>query len=310
MENYNSVVILGPTASGKTRLACSLADELRGEIISLDSRQVYKGLDIGTGKDLSEYVRNGKKIPFHLIDIREADQKFYLHELVKELKQVFTEITGRNRLPIFCGGTGLYLDTLRKDFSYTSAPEDQIFRRKAELLDKSELIRELEQFPDKFTRHIDQNSKKRLIRGIEVARYLSKNKLPLETSADLYRPLYIGIQLPKEELHQRIQTRLEQRLNNGLIEETEDLLQKGITHLRLRELGLEYKFISMYLSHELNWQELHDKLFTAIKQFARRQMTWFRKMEKEGVKINWLDPGLETRQIWEAFPDIIRYKNT
>lgn len=308
MINPNSLVILGPTASGKTHLACHLADLLNGEIISMDSRQVYKGLDIGTGKDLSEYVVNNRPIPYHLIDLNEVHEKFYLHDLIQATRRSFEQILNRNRLPIFCGGTGLYLDSLRKDFSYTQAPEDPAFRSTAEKQSNNELKLLLEQLPAKYTRHIDKNSKKRLIRGIEVARFLSQNSLTVQDPTTIYKPFYIGLRPTMEELHERIRIRLKQRLEGGLIEETEMLLKRGIPFVRLIELGLEYKFVCQYLSGDLTKEELFEKLFTAIRQFSKRQMTWFRKMEKEGVKIHWITPELELTQILDRYPELIGFK--
>lgn len=288
MKN-NCIVILGPTASGKTKLACELAYHLNGEIISADSRQVYKHLDIGTGKDLNEYEINGKKIEHHLIDIVEPGEQFYLHDFIRELKLAFDKITAQNKLPIICGGTGLYLDALHKDFSYTQIKENESLRKKLEELSKEDLIEKLKSYNNKELQKVDLNSKKRIIRSIEIAEYLKNTDTKLEQTNLPYKPYYIGIKTDVEKRRDLIYSRLILRLNNGLIEEVEDLLKKGLTHERLQFLGLEYKFISLYLQDKISKEELILQLSTAINQFAKRQMTWFRKMEKEGVKINWVN---------------------
>ncbi len=279
--------MLGPTASGKTHLACQLAYHLNGEIISADSRQVYKDLDIGTGKDLQEYKVQGKKIPHHLIDICDVNTQFYLHDFIRELKKSFLEITERERIPIICGGTGLYLEALEKDHSLTQIPEDNELRKRLNSLSKEDLLAMSSRgVVEGHT--IDLSSKKRIIRGIEIAEYSKTHVLPKKESI-IYKPKYTGIKIDKEERNKRIDERLKQRLENGLIEEVEGLLKKGITHQRLQFLGLEYKFISLYLLKQITKKELFTLLSTAIHQFAKRQMTWYRRMEKNGIEIEWVE---------------------
>lgn len=297
MNDYNCIAVLGPTASGKTRLACALAYHMNGEIISADSRQVYKHLDIGTGKDLSEYVVQGKQIPYHLIDVCEPRTQFYLHDFIAKCEEAFNAIISRKHIPIICGGTGLYLDALRKDFSYTQVAEDTVLRKELESRSKEELLRALKKYPDANTRHTDTNSKKRIIRAIEVARFLTTNPHALENKTKPYRPVYIGVNVTLEERKKRISERLKYRLGHGLVEEVEALLKNGITHERLRELGLEYKFLSMYLMREISKTEMYSRLETAIFQYAKRQMTWFRKMEKEGVNIHWVESGINIKEL-------------
>lgn len=298
------MVVLGPTASGKTKLACSIAYELNGEIISADSRQVYKGLNIGAGKDLNEYNVNGKSIPYHLIDIWETDKQFYLSDYIRELKKAFTDITSRGKLPIICGGTGLYLEVLEKDHSFTQIPENLELRKKLEELNKEELIQLLASSNNELVtlsarlpawqgvegrqNPIDLNSKKRIIRGIEIAEYLKQHP-DLKKEELIYKPKYIGIKVDAETRNKRIDDRLRYRLEHGLIEEAEELLKQGISHERLQFLGLEYKFLSYYLQGQINKEELYLKLSTAIHQFAKRQMTWFRRMERQGIQIEWVD---------------------
>jgi len=296
MKN-NCIVILGPTASGKTKLACELAYYLNGEIISADSRQVYKQLTIGTGKDLNEYEINGKKINYHLIDIIEPEEQFYLHDFIRELKFAFNKIIEQHKLPIICGGTGLYLDTLHKDFSLTQIKENESLRKELEVLSKEDLIEKLKSYNYKESQKVDLNSKKRLIRAIEIAEHLKNTNANLQSAPLPYNPYYIGIRSDVEKRRDLIYSRLILRLNNGLIEEVEGLLKKGLTHERLQFLGLEYKFISLYLQGKISKDELILQLSTSINQFAKRQMTWFRKMEKEGIKINWIEKDIDIQAL-------------
>lgn len=288
MKEYNCIVILGPTAGGKTKVACKIASELNGEIISADSRQVYKSLNIGTGKDLQEYTVDGKEIPHHLINICEPEEHFYLHDWIRECEKAFREISERTKIPIICGGTGLYLDSLQKDTRFTQIKENVGLREKLALLEKEELQMHLKKFPAILIQHVDVQSKKRLIRGIEIASFLEKNPDYLKVEKKFYAPYYIGIDVSIEERKKRISYRLNERLENGLIEEVRELISKGMDHERLQYLGLEYRFISLYLAGKMRKEEMIAQLRTSIFQFAKRQMTWFRKMEKEGVKINWL----------------------
>ena len=288
MQN-NCLVILGATASGKTKLACELAHYLNGEIISADSRQVYKHLTIGTGKDLDVYTLNGKEINHHLIDIIEPNIQFYLHDFVRELKIAFDAITTSNKLPIICGGTGLYLDALRKDFSFTQIPQNEALRNALENLSKEDLLKKLNNYNFNELNKVDINSKKRLIRAIEIAEYLKATGSKLNANVLPYKPYYIGLKTGRDDRRINIDKRLILRIEAGLIEEVEALLKQDITHERLQFLGLEYKFISNYLLNKISKDELILQLSTAINQYAKRQGTWFRKMEKEGVNINWLD---------------------
>lgn len=296
---------MGPTASGKTRLACQLAYGLNGEVISADSRQVYKKLNIGTGKDLEEYVVNGRIIPHHLIDIVEPGEQFYLHQFAEELEKAFNAIGLRGKVPIICGGTGLYLDALRKDFSFTQITEDHELREQLERLSKEELQELVKKYPSNLVQHVDVNSRKRIIRGIEIAEHLSKTQIPPQQKELPYQPYYLGIKTDTELRKKRISERLIKRVEAGLLEEVHGLLRQGMSHERLEFLGLEYKFVSWYLQNKISREEMVTKLQTAIFQFAKRQMTWFRKMEKEGVKIHWIEadtePGVLAQRIKSQF---------
>ena len=286
LNNFNCIVVLGVTASGKTNFACKLAHELNGSIISADSRQVYKQLTIGTGKDLNEYNINGNKINYYGIDVCDADKQFYLHNFCDLLLLSFNKITNDNKLPIICGGTGLYLDALVKNFELTQIPENYIIRSELKNKSKDDLIKLLANYNFENTLHVDKNSIKRLIRGIEVAEYLKSNTI---TKSILpYKPIYFGIKVNANESENLIKTRLISRLNNGLIEEVETLLKNNISFDRLLQLGIEYKFIAMYLQSKIDYQSLIIQLQTAIIKYSKRQLTWFKKMEKEGVIINWI----------------------
>lgn len=298
-NNFNCIAVIGTTASGKTKLACSLAYHLNGEIISADSRQVYKYLNIGTGKDLNEYIINSQKINYHLIDICEPGEQFFLHQFCEQLKNSFDTILEKNKLPIICGGTGLYIDALHKDFSFTQIKENEELRNLLEQKTKEELLIQLNTFPKELIQHVDINSKKRIIRGIEIAEYFSKNNIQIQKTELPYKPFYIGIRTNAEERKQLIGKRLLYRLDNCLIEEVEGLLEKGINHQRLQFLGLEYKFVSLYLLGNITKQELTEQLQTAIFQFAKRQQTWFNKLEKEGIKLNWIGRDYKLQNVIE-----------
>jgi tRNA dimethylallyltransferase len=307
MTNYNCIVVLGPTASGKTHLACQLAYALNGEIISADSRQVYRHLNIGTGKDLQEYTVEGRKIPYHLIDVIEPDAQFYLHEFTQLLKKSFEEITSRKKLPIVCGGTGLYLEALKKDFSLTRIKENPALRQELEHLSKEDLLGRLKTFPDTYTQQVDVHSKKRIIRGIEIAEHFSKTGEVFQKQELPYKPFYIGIKTEVELRKKLISERLKKRIDEGLIAEVEGLLKRGITHQRLALFGLEYKFVSKYLQNEISKEDLFLLLQTAIFQFAKRQMTWFRKMEKEGVGILWVDKTIPLNALRALLPQELNH---
>lgn len=303
MSAYNCIVVLGPTASGKTHLACQLAYYLNGEIISADSRQVYRHLDIGTGKDLDEYAVDGKPIPYHLIDIADPHEQFYLHHYLEGLKNSFDKIIAANKIPVICGGTGLYLDALHKDFSFTQIKEDHNLREKLNALSKDDVLSELKKYPPEITEHIDLDSKKRLIRGIEIGEhFLKTGQLPAKSQLP-YKPYYIGIKTDVDRRRLLISERLKKRLTNGLIEEVQSLLKHGITHKRLMLFGLEYKFVSLYLQLKITKSELVQQLETAIFQFAKRQMTWFRKMEKEGILIHWVTASEINEQLLTELSD-------
>ena len=276
--------ILGPTASGKTKLAVALAQTIAGEIISIDSRQVYRGMDIGTGKDLKEY----QEIPYHLIDIIDPGERYDVSRFQHDFKEAHQQIIIRGKVPIAVGGTGLYMHSLFIHRPYIQVETDTVLRERLVSLDKTELIAKLNNYliPDDL--HIDISSHKRLIRGIEILEALKQGYKLNHTPMPQYRPVIFGINPSIEKRRNDISRRLKQRIDNGLVAEVQNLLSLGVTHEDLRYFGLEYKYASMHILGEMSVEEFSNKLETEIHRYAKRQMTFFRKMEKDGLVINWL----------------------
>ncbi|MGA7837312.1 MAG: tRNA (adenosine(37)-N6)-dimethylallyltransferase MiaA [Ignavibacteriaceae bacterium] len=282
---HNLITILGPTAVGKTRLAALLANEFNGEIISADSRQVYRGMDIGTGKDLADYIIGGNNIPYHLIDIIDPTEEYNLYRFSEDFRKAFLEISDKNRIPFLVGGTGLYLSAILQNYNI---PKAEFSPKKIAELDKfsiDELKENLKALNPNLHNTTDLLDKKRIINAIIISENNGEeNTKPTEISS-----LVIGVSLPRPEIKKRITERLKLRLQNGMIEEVEKLLASGITFEKLNFFGLEYKFIGQFIKKEINRNDMFQKLNSAIHNFAKRQMTWFRKMEKEGVKIYWIE---------------------
>lgn len=279
------VTILGPTASGKTGLAAKLAYEFNGEIISADSRQVYRKMDIGTGKDLDDYKLSGIQVPYHLIDVIEPSDEFNLFEFQIKFYNVYENITARQKLPFLVGGTGLYLSSVVQRYKLSQA---DFSSPRAEVLRTYDIDRLRQILLSKKTdvhNKSDLTDKNRLIRAILIAEAETNpaNEFPEINS------LVIGIRVERELIKKRITERLEKRLREGMVEEVQNLISSGITHERLEQFGLEYRYITLYLKGVLNYNEMFRKLNSAIHSFAKRQMTWFRKMEREGVKIHWIE---------------------
>lgn len=296
MEDNPLLVVLGPTASGKTRLGVSLARSLATELISADSRQVFKDMDIGTGKDLHEYGQGENGVPYHLIDILEAGDSYNVNAFKEDFYTIYGELRKHHKVPLLCGGTGMYIHTILQDQPYTAIPVNTDLRASLPQQDSGKLRDILLTYPPAFTAHADLSSAKRMVRAIEVADYLRRNDLKL-IKRPVLDPLVIGL-VPDVELRRsRIKERLQVRLHSGLIEEVDRLLKKGISPEKLTFYGLEYKFVTAYLQNEMNRSDLEEKLYFAIRQFAKRQMTFFRKMEKDGVIINWIDAGQSPEQI-------------
>lgn len=285
MTDYELIALTGPTASGKTSRAVSLARRIGGEIISADSRQVYRGMDIGTGKDLGEYG----EIPYHLIDITPAGYKYNLYEYLRDATAAIDEVEHRGNLPIICGGTGLYLQSLISGLRMPEVPENKELR--AELVGKTldELTVILSSMK-KLHNVTDVDTVKRAIRAIEIQRYYAEHPEAAggTTGADPRRALIVGVDIPREARRVRIEQRLRARLEEGMVDEVRGLLDSGITPDDLIYYGLEYKFLTLYLQGKLSREDMFDNLLIAIHQFAKRQMTWFRGMERHGFKIHWL----------------------
>jgi len=278
------LVILGPTASGKTRLAVAAARILRGEILSVDSRQVYRGLDIGSGKDRQEYG----EIPCHLLDLVEPEQEFSLFDFVREYCGAVKKVCAAGRLPVVVGGTGLYLDAVLRDYALVEAGHNQKLRCALKGKSLEELRQQLLVLrPDQHNR-TDLDERERLVRAIEIA---TANLEGTATRIEIphMKSRVYGLRWPREQLRQRIARRLKERLEAGLIDEVASLHAAGVTWGRLDLFGLEYRFVARFLQGELNRNDLFQKLATAIQQFAKRQETWFRRMERQGVTIHWLD---------------------
>ena len=287
---YNLIAILGPTASGKTNLAVRLANDLNSEIISADSRQVYRGMNIGTGKDLSEYNINDSTIPYHLIDIVDPSYEFSLFEYQKRFFDVFKEITQRNIIPIMAGGTGLYIDSVLSRYEMVEAPENKELRQSLHNLSSSALSKRLQYLNPKQHNSTDLLDRDRIIRAIEIAEYSKNNK---DNHSDLpeVNPLVIGIKWERAILRERITCRLSDRLKSGMVEEVENLHTSGISWDKIDFFGLEYRYLGQYLQGKINYNDMFQKLNSAIHKFAKRQETWFRRMERKGTKINWIDEG-------------------
>ncbi len=286
----NLITILGPTATGKTKLAAALAAMIGGEIISADSRQVYRGMDIGTGKDLEDYVFNGVKVPYHLIDIVDPGYEYNIFEYQKHFSEAFNDVVKRDKIPILTGGSGLYLDAVLNGYKLTSVPEDSFLRKQLNRLTDDELREKLKSYGNlhNTTDLIDRN---RIIRAIEIKEYekLNPDKVIDMPAIDA---VIFGISYERQVIRQRITDRLVYRLNHGMIEEVEHLLKTGLKPEQLTFYGLEYKWLTLYVTGQIDYDEMFSSLNTAIHQFAKRQMTWYRRMEKKGTKIYWIDGAI------------------
>lgn len=287
-QKYNLITVLGPTASGKTSVAAKVASVLNGEVISADSRQVYRGMDLGTGKDYADYVVDGKNIPYYLIDIVDAGYEYNVFEYQKDFLRVFAEITGRGKLPVMCGGSGLYLEAILKNYKLIQVPVNENLRK--ELDDK--LLWELEVILKGYKNYLhnqtDTESSKRAIRAIEIEEYYLSHP-EINTGMPDIRSLVVGVKFDRMSRRKRITNRLKDRLKCGMLDEVQQLLDSGLTPEQLTYYGLEYKYMTLHLTGKITYQEMFDGLNTAIHQFAKRQMTWFRRMENQGTEIHWLD---------------------
>lgn len=292
------LVILGTTSAGKTSLAVKLAEVLGGEIISADSRQVYKGMDIGTGKDLAEYKVKGKKIKYHLIDVVSPKQKFDLAKYQKLAGQAIKDVLMKKKLPIIVGGSGLYLQAIVDNYKLSSVKPDLKKRAELEKLALEELYKKLEKIKPEFTARLnnsDRNNKRRLIRYLEIVLTPGSETKKCEESP--YDFLLIGLNAPDDILKERISKRLSDRLQEGLVEELKRLNKSGVSWESLISFGLEYKFVGQYIQEKFEYDEMVQRLNTALYRFAKRQKTWFRRWEKQGRKINWVKDLMGASQI-------------
>ena len=294
MGNIDMVCILGPTATGKTRLAAALAARVKGEVVSADSRQVYRGMDVGTGKDLDEYVVDGREVAYHLVDIVDPDYEFNVFEFQKAFLEVFTTIRASDRLPILCGGTGLYLDSVFSRYRMVDAPFDQELRSR--LTDESDeaLIAWLTAMRSLHNR-TDTTERSRIIRAIEIETYVRAHPEAVTELPDICTAAF-GIRWERSALRRRITVRLKARLDSGLVEEIRGLLEKGLSPEALSFYGLEYRYVTQYVCGELSRNDMFQKLNAAIHKFAKRQETWFRRMERKGVSITWIDGRLDIEE--------------
>ena len=288
--NYDLITILGPTASGKTPLAAALAHRLDTEIISADSRQVYRRMDLGTGKDLADYVVGGHPVPYHLIDIVEPGYKYNVFEYQRDFLKAYEDIRQRGMIPVLCGGTGMYLEAVLKGYRLLPVPENPELRR--ELAGKSleELTSILSSYK-KLHNSTDVDTVKRAVRAIEIEEYYKEQDVQTRAFPEI-KSLIIGVEISREQRREKITRRLKQRLEEGMVDEVKGLLDSGISPDSLIYYGLEYKYLTLYAIGQLTYEEMFSQLETAIHQFAKRQMTWFRGMERRGLSVHWIDAAL------------------
>ena len=288
--NFDIISIMGATAGGKTSLATNLAHKLKGEIISADSRQVYRGMTIGTGKDIADYTVNGVEIPYHLVDIVDAGYKYNVYEFQNDFLKVYNEIKSRNILPILSGGTGMYIEAVLKGYKLINVPHDDNLKLELEKKSDDELIEILQKNKELHNRS-DTSNRKRLIRATEIALFYEKNG-DIDFSYPKINSLNIQVVFDRDARRSRISQRLKERFDEGMIKEVEDLMNAGIPADTLIYYGLEYKFITQFLLGDLSFDDMYTGLQVAIHQFSKRQMTWYRKMEKAGIKIHKIDGHL------------------
>ena len=304
---YDLITIIGPTASGKTPLAAALADRLGTEIISGDSRQVYRRMDLGTGKDLVDYVVDGRLVPYHLIDIVEPGTKYNVFEYQRDFLQAYQIISAKGKVPVLCGGTGMYVESILKGYRLLPVPENPELRASLEGKSLDELTQILSTYK-KLHNSTDVDTAKRAIRAIEIEEYYKQQPTEYREFPS-FNSLIIGVDIDRELRREKITRRLKQRLEEGMVEEVRGLLAEGIPAENLIYYGLEYKFLTQYAIGELTYDEMFLQLETAIHQFAKRQMTWFRGMERRGFTIHWLDATLPMEEKLEYIINLINTEN-
>ncbi len=289
-QGFDLLVVTGPTASGKTSLAAALAFRLGGEVVSADSRQVYRRMNLGTGKDYNDYIVNGTKVPYHLIDIVDPGYKYNVFEYQRDFLKVYKQLRSETKFPVVCGGSGMYLDSIVSGYRMFEVPPDPVFRTALEKKSLAELTEILSTYRD-LHNVTDIDTKKRAIRAIEIE-YYNSNPKKRQTQFPEIKPLVVGLMTDRLVRRERITRRLKQRLENGMVAEVKALLAGGLAPCDLIYYGLEYKYITLHLTGKLMYDEMLKRLETAIHQFAKRQMTWFRGMERRGIAIQWIDGEL------------------
>ena len=302
--NFDLITILGPTASGKTPLAAALAARLRTEIISGDSRQVYRRMDLGTGKDLADYVVDSYRVPYHLIDIAEPGYKYNVFEFQRDFLKAYEDMRSRGLLPVLCGGTGMYLESVLKGYRLLPVPENPELREKLAGKSLEELTAILASYK-KLHNTTDVDTAKRAIRAIEIEEYYLHQPVEAREFPDI-RSLIIGVDIDRDLRREKISRRLKQRLDEGMVDEVRALIDGGIHPDDLIYYGLEYKYLTLYVTGQMTYDEMYHQLEIAIHQFAKRQMTWFRGMERRGFTIHWIDA---TRPMEEKVNEIIGLLN-
>ena len=300
------ITILGPTASGKTRLAALLALELNAEIVSADSRQVYRKMDIGTGKDLSDYQIDGYKIPFHLIDIVDPGVEYNVFQYQQLAHKTIQEIQNKGKVTVLCGGSGMYIEALLKGYKLFPVPENHQLRELWGSYSEEQLSILLAQFKS-LHNHTDTENRERLYRALEIEFYYQQHPELMEYTTPIPSIIF-GLKGDRDLIRSKITKRLKERLENGMIEEIQQLIDSGVNINQLIRYGLEYKFVTQYLLKEIDYKTLFDRLNIAIHQFSKRQMTWFRKMEREGFIIHWIDISLSEQAKMDQIKKIMLEK--
>lgn len=288
------ICVVGSTATGKTKFAVALASQINGEILSADSRQIYRGMDLGTGKDLMDFDYNQKHINYHLIDIADAGEEYNVFQYKKDFQEAYNKVILSNKVPILVGGSGMYVDAIVSDYQLDAVPENPILREKLADFSMEELIAHLKSIR-RLHNTTDIRIRKRCIRAIEIEEYYQKNE-DVEPVKSKYNSLIFGIKFDRNIIRQRITKRLSDRIKNGMIEEVRNLIDSGVSPDKLKYYGLEYKFLTSYILGEMSEDMMFEKLNIAIHQFAKRQDTWWRRMEKNGTKIHWIDGSLPLDQ--------------
>jgi tRNA dimethylallyltransferase len=303
-SKYDLITILGPTASGKTQLATHVARSIDAEIISGDSRQVYRGMNLGTGKDYDDYTIDNTKIPYHLVDIVDAGTKYNVYEFQKDFFKSYNDIRSRGKKPILCGGSGLYIESVLRGYKLISVPDNPELRESFKGKSDEELIKYLASFKN-LHNQTDTTNRKRLERAIEIEEYYSKNKVD-DTPLPKINNIIFGVRYSRNNERNRITCRLKQRLKDGMVEEVKMLLDSGVKADDLIYYGLEYKFITMYILGQITHDEMFNQLNNAIAQFAKRQMTWFRRMERNGIDIKWIQGNIPLSEKVKIILEIIK----